>query len=170
MVAPHPGIQILNDRLTKQVLGTLAGSTVILINGNYNGLTSGFLIKKLNYNYALIDAPADDSQAVLVGFARESLNVTEIKTRLETVFINPEDPSNANHQADARGIFWETLRILNGRAPLAHGLVSLGGGKGIPVPEANGWQGFCYNLDTAALVTGSGISMYNIWYGVWLSS
>jgi len=164
-------VVILKD-LAAGLLGTLGANIAIPIEVSHaTGLLNAYLMKKVSALIAVTNLTPGQGP-IIVGMARGGASVTEIKTAIE----NPDVDRNRKGQASVRDVLHETLVYLkpNGVADTADKtmvVVSLGGGKGIPFDEGEGWQWFAYNADTAALSTTDPRVHVNVTYwGAWLGN
>ncbi len=167
-IAKPQGIQILTDRVTGSALGTLAGITALAVEqGHGTGLLQSFLMKKLRIA-AAVDGLAQADGTILIGMARGDASVTEIKTALEDAQLERDNKT----QAAKRDVLHETVMLLKpigaGTTRVAEATISLGGGKGIPFEDGDGWQWFVYNVDSSALTTGGLVYLQASYWGVWL--
>ncbi len=130
------------------------------------GLLQSFLAKKLRAHITWLTPDAEDT--ILVGVARGDATVTEIKAALETEQVERD----MQDQANVRVVLHETVHLMhadvNSRIDPIDMEISLGGGKGIPFEDGDGWQWFAYNIDNADLVAGGEVVGYAVMYGVWL--
>ncbi len=165
-------VVILKTRLSSALdLGTLNVGVAVQFEADHGtGLLNAYLMKKVDCE-VWIDA-MDASDTILVGMARGGASVTEIKTALELTDLD----RSRQGQANVRVVLHETLRLIWRDA--AGGDVrqsirikeSLGGGKGIPFDEGEGWQWFAYNAGANNQVAGALINVIGTHYGAWLGS
>ncbi len=166
------GLQTLALRLNSDALGALAAdaSTTLV---KLDGLTRGFLLKKVIYALAYQAAATNDG--VIIGLAQASASVTEISTALGAMNIsNPNDATNRIKMDQWMVVYWETIRMLHPDATGAGVLainesISIGGGKGIPWAEDDGVQVFAYNPSTSVLTTGGLIDGIVGFQGIWFN-
>ncbi len=147
--------------------GTLAqGIAADLETAQSTGLLNAFLMKRVNAT-ALMDTP-DVSDTIIVGMARGDATVTEIKAAIELAQVERD----AQDQANARVVLHETKRYLFASTTVDTNIVhidaSLGGGKGIPFDEGDGWKWFMYNDGANDQVAGMTVRIMGTYYGVWL--
>ncbi len=146
-------------------VASLAANIAVDISTTYGtGLLQSFLMKKVIGTLSIKAAVAEER--VLVGIARGDATITEIKAAME----NSQLERDLQGQANVRVVLHETVRWLNDEGDqIVHLDVSLGGGKGIPFEDGDGWKVFAYNPDNGALSAGSqeilGVLTY---FGVWL--
>ncbi len=159
-------VEILKDTTRGVALGTILTATALSVeSGHGTGLLHSFLMKKVMANVGI--RAGTIGELIIVGLARGDASVGEIKAAMEAVQLERDIVT----QASNRVVLYETLRILNldpSQQPM-HYEVSLGGGKGIPFEDGDGWQWFVYNVGSATLTTGALISMDATYYGVWLN-
>ncbi len=151
------GIQTLPE-LFRTIIGALASDTAVIVSADYStGLTRDFLLKKIRTYVYLEDFT--EAKAHIIGFARGDMTIAEIGTALATQLKDPEDFQLWDSFANAKGIFWETLRLIGGiqagnvatHTPIWNETISIGGGKGIPLEAAHGIQIFLFNPDGSAV-------------------
>lgn len=156
------------------VHGALAAQTALQVVNQYAGanLTRTFLMKKARVTYAIKALTNDEN--IVIGMARGTATVTQIKDALEED-IDPESSDYLEKQGSVRMVIWESIRQVMQNAEGNGGPVcdsyefQLGGGRGIPFQENEGWQWFVYNPTTgSALTTGSSSRFQNVYYGAWL--
>ncbi len=155
--------------MDSDAFGTLAANTALIINTAFGStLTRSFLIKQAMFRMQTDGMTADES--VIIGLCNASATIAEIASALSTLVADPDDASSPAVAAARQMIFWETLHIFGGAAKDPHNeVMSLGGGKGIPVKEATGLAIFAYNPSTAALTTGGVLNGLIVLRGVWLN-
>ncbi len=160
-------VEILPNRISATAgLPSLAAVTAVQIAGGHStGLLQSFLMKRVTARWALKGGV--DEEIILIGMARGDATVTEIKAALETTQVE----RNQKNQAAVRDVLFETLKIIRHEKDggMAEIDVSIGGGKGIPFEDGDGWQWFAYNLDNDSLSAGAQEIMGQLcYYGVWL--
>ncbi len=165
------GLQFNPVRLNNDALGALAADTAVQLNQAIgSGSTQSFLAKRIKYALGITDAT--DTDGIIIGIASGSATVAEIQAALTVTVSNPDDAGSKAVSANKRNIWWETVRYLHAEASQGHIVlnedISLGGGKGIPMKEADGFQLFAYNPSTAALTTGMTVQGLLMFSGVWL--
>ncbi len=163
-------VEILTHNIApSSTVASLAANTAVVFNNNFGtGLLRSFLMKRVKALFFLKGAVA--GELFLVGIARGDATVTEIKTALEQVQLERD----LQDQANTRVILHDSLELITGLAADSTGMakieISLGGGKGIPFEEGDGWQWFIYNVDDGAASAGSQqIQGRATYYGVWLN-
>ncbi len=157
------GIVIQTARLTDDVIGTLAGTTAVVVDSAFTGITQNFLIKKIRTQLMLELIGA--TEGVIMFYAAGDLTVAQVATIMGTSELGPAE---SDEGALSRKIYWETVRIVEALNPVYTIDVSLGGGKGIPSFEGVGYQLFAFNPQggsLAAVVLASGTQAI---YGVWM--
>ncbi len=164
-------VDILSHNITNSAAADSLGSrTVAVINSDFGtGLLQSFLMKKAHLMLWAEDFVAGET--VIVGIARGDATITEIKTALETAQLERD----MQDQANVRVVLLESLGIVGVHAPAGEGAIhtdltfSVGGGKGIPFENGDGWQLFAYNPSGNAISNATqfiqGVATY---YGVWL--
>lgn len=127
-------------------------------------MNRSFLLKHVKATLVLESPDNDDN--IVVGLARGDASVTQIKAALE---LDPVD-SDLEEQAQARTILWETVRVLYVGLTDAQQYidVSIGGGKGIPFEQNEGWQWFAYNQGANDQVAGAVVVGIGMLAGIWL--
>ncbi len=165
-------VVILRDQIENVAIATLAVKVAVAVDTAHGtGLQNAFLMKKIRAIIWVDDM--DVSDAILVGIARGSATITDIKSALE----NNNVDRNKKQQAAMRDVLFETLTILT--APTGgsdtgqayHLLeVSVGGGKGIPFDEGEGWQWFAYNMGANNQVAGALLNADVTYWGAWLGN
>ncbi len=152
-------------------LGTLASKDVVEFGGSYHeALEEDFRILKCEYMMAIAPAQAITvlDGPIVIGFAAANLSAAEIEECIEAVPVNRgdillektmrpvwpleimvfEDPDTGNSGAFVRkGSFNPKWTFQN----------------------PDGWVWWIYNLSTAALTTGSLLSIFAKYFGVWVS-
>ena len=163
-------VEILTDSVDAFGLGTLASKTALVVQSDHGtALLKSFLMKKFIANLALKTPDAGD--VIIVGLARGDATVTEIANALQATQFERDLQTQANR----RMVLMESLRIFhgtdtaNGGMRALHYEVSVGGGKGIPFEDGDGWQWFVYNPDDGSLAAGSEIMGIVVYFGVWLN-
>ena len=160
-------VEILVDTAASVAIGTLGGSTALQWEGEKStALKQSFLMKKVRASIAI--AGLSVNEPILFGMARGDATVAQIKTALTQNQLERD----AKDQAAVRDVLHETVRVgMHGNGDgnfVLNYEVSLGGGKGIPFEDGDGWQWFVFNLRTGAMTTGATISAGLAYYGVWL--
>ncbi len=152
-------------------LATLAPAIAVsVVTTHGTGLLNAFLMKKARGTLWIDDMDASDM--LIVGMARGDATITEIKAALE----NADVARDRTGQASIRQVVNETLTLIWRDAAAGDVRqsmeieVSLGGGKGIPFGEGQGWQWFVYNAGANAQVAGALFNMEMTYYGAWLGS
>lgn len=164
------GLHILKETTRGVTLGTLLTATALSVeSGHGTGLLQSFLMKKVMANI-YIDNGTPGQGPILVGMAQGDKSVSEIKSALEQIELERD----LVDQATIKGVLHETLRMITfghtiDGGNVVHMNVSLGGGKGIPFEEGDGWQWFVYNVGSGALATTApAFHMDATYYGVFL--
>ncbi len=169
MAAIQSGLQTQPIRMDSDALGTLAANTALILNSGFGSLlTRSFLIKQVRHALQTDGMAADET--VIIGLCNALATIAEIASALSTLVADPDDASSPATAANRQMIFWETLHAFGGAARDPHNeVVSLGGGKGIPVKEATGLAIFAYNPSASALTTGGLVNGLVVIRGVWLN-
>ncbi len=177
---PTKGIQTLPDHLRGD-LTTLASDTAEIIGLGYGpNLTRDFLLKKIRTQLYFGDLFL--RTGLIVGFARGDMTIAEIATVLATELPDPEDYQKIDDYAKVNGIFWETLRIVDGTfddvggaGPPVQGAQakyeitqSLGGGKGLPLEAGHGIQMFVFNPSSVTINDSTKYAGTYQLVGVWM--
>ncbi len=171
---PHKeAVVILKTFRAEEAIGTLAKADALIVN-NDQGVTmlNAFLMKKVKATCWIDDMDASDM--LIVGMARGKATVANIKSAME---LNQLDRGKKD-QANVRDILHETLRLIWLPVPIATARgrqmveieVSLGGGKGIPFDEEEGWTWFVWNAGANDQVGGAFFFMEATYWGAWLGS
>lgn len=162
-------VEIIVESVDAFGLATLVSKTAVVVQSDHStGLLQSFLMKKVRV--AMVLKTPDAGDAIILGMARGDATVTEIKTALETIQLERD----LQQQANVRMVIHELTRAFpglesaNGGVRVLNYEVSIGGGKGIPFEDGDGWKWFCYNLDDGDLIAGSEVMGQNTIYGVWL--
>ncbi len=163
-------VVILKDQALSVALSTLVNQTALAVEtGHGTGMLRSFLMKKVVADIVIEGITAGEGNPMLVGMARGEATVTDIKTAIELIQLERSDLL----QAQVRMVLHETVRMVsfveNTTVGRAHVAASLGGGKGIPFEEGDGWQWFVYNMSNGTLTTGGAFNLDAIYYGVWLN-
>ncbi len=146
-----------------QDLDTLAINTaLVLLSGRSTGMLQSFLMKKVLADVHL--SLPDVGDTIMVGMARGDATITEIKAAMEMT----QRERDMTQQASVREVLWETVRMLTDEVPYVRIVESIGGGKGIPFEDGDGWQWFAYNMGDNAQVGGASVVISATEYGVWL--
>ncbi len=148
-------------------VGALTANVALAGGTDYaTGLLASFLMKKVEFSHFLETPDAED--LLIIGMARGDATITEIKTAIEKKQVE----RSKKDQANTRDILWETVRHISANSAAdsmaIHQVVSLGGGKGIPFEEGDGWQWFIYNKGLNDQVAGAFVRSNATYYGVWL--
>lgn len=149
-------------------LGTLNTQVAVAITTAHgSGLKRAFLMKHVTVDASLITS--DEGDVIMIGIARGGASVTEIKSAMENADVD-EDKKG---QASVRDVAQETVHMLVNTGDTGQGHkvridVSLGGGKGIPFAEDEGWQWFAYNFGVDNQVAGAFVVLNGTVSGVWL--
>ncbi len=157
------GIQILTDQAVNISPSTLASRTALVIESTHStGLNEAFLMKKVRGIVAWSTITAGDARKLLIGMSRGTVSVTSIKSAME----NPIFERNKKEQAIKRDVLMETITPVTWEsfdgteAIFDTGMISLGGGQGIPFDEDLGWQWFIWNFANGALGDSSGMDLW----------
>ncbi len=148
-------------------LATLqAGVAVVIENAHSTAMLESFLMKRVEATFVLQTPDVDDH--IIIGMSRGDATVAEIKAAIELTQLERD----LQDQANARVVLHETKRMLTGNDGVVgdkvHLKVSLGGGKGIPFDDGDGWAWFAYNAGSNDQVAGAFIGGNGTYYGVWL--
>ncbi len=161
---------LLTDKAGPLALATLDTVTALSIESTHGtAMLNAYLMKHVRAALSL-ETPDVDDGPFLVGMARGGASITEIKAAIE----NADLDRNRQGQANIRVVLFETVRMFGSTESSATGPfiemdVSLGGGKGIPFDEGEGWQWFIYNMGSQ-LVAGSFINLFASYAGAWLGN
>lgn len=133
-------------------------------------LLNAFLMKRVRAEIVLQDAVAQEGP-ILVGMARGKATIAEIKAAVEMLQLD----RSRQQQADVRVVLFETVRAMFDSNSGSGRVVwtideSLGGGKGIPFDEGEGWQWFAYNADASNLTGNAFIKLQATYFGAWLGN
>ncbi len=165
------GIQILIEQEVNVALLTLASRTALAIATDHaTALNEAFLMKKVRMILNLRAITAGQAGRLLIGMARGTVSVTSIKSAMENNIFE----RNKKEQAIKRDVLFETLTPVTWEsfdginAIYDSGMISLGGGKGIPFDDDLGWQWFVWNVSSGALATGSICDFHATYWGIWL--
>ncbi len=170
------GLQFIPLRLNSDALGTLGSDTAIVFNNAFVNNTQSFLVKQLGMHYNINGMTAGDN--VIVGLANGSATAAEIASSMTQLVTDPDDASSLAVTAAKQIIFWETIRSIScpgtptgtaATSQVINEMVSLGGGKGIPLKEDNGLAIFAFNTQSGALTTGGVVNGFFVLKGVWLN-
>ncbi len=172
------GIQILPDIIQNVQLSTLGPNIALQLSSTYSAaLLKSFLMQKAQFEILLEEIdPLDFNSHILFGLARGGdVGVTEIAAALQKAQVEPD----RKDQAIIRDVLHDTVRLFqpdrwsitvgdHASARLSY-TVNLGGSKGIPFENGDGWQLFAYNVGNLAIpISGSRIFGKVTYYGVWL--
>ncbi len=158
--SPAAGIQTLPEAVRSTAMRSLASDTSVIINSSYGtALLQDFLLKKLRYQFIL--AAYNPASMYIMGFCRGDMAIAEISAALATQLVDPQDFQSWDSFAQAKGIYWQTLRTLAGVTNTADagevinvdGDVSIGGKNGIPLEHGVGIQMFIFNPSGATTGT-----------------
>ncbi len=165
------GIQIISEQAVNVSLGTLASRTaLLLLDDHASALNEPFLMKKVRITAHLTGLTAGQGLRISIGLARGGASVTQIKSALEDNLFE----RNKKGQAAKRDVLSESLTevtIENFDGTICNfdsGMISLGGGKGIPFDEDIGWQWFIWNKSASGMTTGSVFALIATYWGIWL--
>jgi len=165
------GIQILSHQEVNVSIGTLASRTALVVLSDHaTALKTPFLMKKTRMLIEYLGITAGEASRIIIGMARGTVSVTQIKAALEDNLFD----RTKKDQAAKRDVMHETItpvtwESFDGTAALFDtGMVSLGGGGGIPFDEDIGWQWFAWNMSGGAMTTGSTFHLLGTSWGIWL--
>ncbi len=165
------GIQIVTEQEVNLSLGTLASRTsLVLVADHDTELLEPFLMKKVRCIALLRGLTAGEGARIIIGISRGDASVTQIKAAIEDLLFQ----RSKKGQAAKRDVLFETLtrvtwESFDGTTCIFDtGMISLGGGKGIPFDEQLGWQWFAHNISASAMTTGSAFDMNSTAWGIWL--
>lgn len=173
-IAQKQSVVILKDTVSGGgngfALGTLANVTALVFESTHGtGMLNAYLMKRVQASLTIVTADANDGPFV-IGMARGGATVTEIKAAIEMAQLD----RSRQQQADVRVVLHETLRMAHfptsgNEANIQVIQESLGGGKGIPFDEGEGWQWFIYNLGPAQ-IAGAFVFLEASYWGAWLGN
>ncbi len=153
------GIQTLPESM-RTALATLATDTALEINSSYgSALTRSILLKQIRIYYGILDGTAGD--AVITGFCRGDMSLAQIAAALSSALVDPKVLSQSDEFALRNGIYWQTVRLLQGQASALSTInetISIGGKKGIPVEKGIGMKMFAFNPAGSSFTTGAVIA------------
>ncbi len=165
------GIQIISEQEVNISQGTLASRTALdLITDHATALKEPFLMKKVRMQVLWNTVTPVNMFRVVIGMARGDASITAIKAALEDNLFE----RNLKGQAAKRDVMFETITPVTIRSfddvtgLFDTGMISLGGGKGIPFDEEIGWKWFSFNRSAGALTTGSTMDVLGNAWGIWL--
>lgn len=165
------GIQILAEQVVNLSVGTLASRTALLLADDFaTALNEPFLLKKVRMVATHGNMTAGDNGKIIIAMARGTVSVASIKSAME----NPAFLRNKKEQAIKRDVLFETITPMGiesfdgTEAFFDSGMISVGGGKGIPFDEDLGWQWFIWNFSNGAFQTGSVFNLHVTYWGIWL--
>ncbi len=161
-------VEIIVEAANGVALGALGSSTALIIDSTHaTALLTSFLMKKVRAMVKVVGAAVGD-EALVCGMARGDVTVGQILTALTGAQLERDNVG----QAQRRVVAHETVTPLvpNGDGTTMTAIIeaSLGGGKGIPFEDGDGWQWFVYNAGSGALTTGSTAILLGTYWGVWL--
>ncbi len=157
-------VVILPDNQPTFGLSTLAAQTALKVQQYHEtNMKRAFLVKHVKGGFSILGLTATQGP-VLLFMARGNRSTTQIKTAIENAQLGPDQ----ENQAQVRDVLWETVMMFTSLVEVIHLDVTIGGGKGIPFNEAEGWAWYAYNLDTGALTTGATVHFETAVSGVWL--
>ncbi len=173
-ISTPKGLQRLTLRGTVAA-ATLADLTAIAV-AALDNFTQPFLVKKVRGQLAVTGLTPGESLEVML--SRHDSSLAELADAAQLVNVDPVADPNAYQieQTEAtKHIWWETRRTALGAASgrgsmeIYHIDVSIGGGKGIPIAEANGVRCVAFNGNNGgALTTGATVHCNLEILGVWL--
>ncbi len=147
--------------------GALAAGTALLVTGDMDTeFDAPFLVKSVDIHWGWLTSTAAD--VLIMGLAQGDMSAAEIGAALGQALTDPFDVGERGALTTARGIFWETVRILDAVTQRVRTeRISIGGGKGIPIAEVKGINQFIFNHGGGALTDANG-AMLTVIKGVWL--
>ncbi len=163
-------VQILVESLAGTTLGQVdAGEAVITVNVHGTGLLQSYLMKKVRASIVVTGITAPEGDHMVVGMARGDASVSEIATAIRQTQLERDRVS----QAQRRIVLHETLTLLKVSGNIDNRLVaeidmSLGGGRGIPFEDGDGWAWFIFNVHDDVVATGGNMSVQATYWGIWL--
>ncbi len=168
-----------NGQVEDIALSTLAARTAILADGDFNGITATFLIKRIRYFLELTGVTANEGPFIIV-LAPGNASIPEITDALtKRNTAGPDDVTQVLTEDSVwAGAFQDSVEFMR---PPSGGTEStvwvtsgdwhvLGGGKGLPAVEGGGWTLNIFNADNGALTTGAILKGTYQLQGVWLGS
>ncbi len=162
-------IVIIPLRVQESALGTLGAQTSADLEAAHDTeMLSSFLAKRARVDI-MVAGLTDQEGPLYVMMTRGEATQAEIASAIQTGIVRRDDVQ----QGEIRRVLWETARMLapigdGGTKAAVHIDVSLGGGKGIPFDEGQGWNWSVFNSG-AQLTTGAAVSLFGSLMGVWLN-
>ncbi len=168
------GLTLINLPVNSVAISTLAARTPIALVTGFDAMTAAFLVKRVRYFLYLTTVNTLDGPfAVGVGPG----NATQAEAAAAITVGNTSGPLDLTQMNDADNqynVFQNSLEMLRSMSDTGVNWQSMGSwfslGKGLPLPEGSGIDGWLYNLDDAAMITGAIIKGIIQIQGVWLGS
>lgn len=164
------GIQIISMQEVNLSIDSLASRTALkIVSDHESALKEPFLMKKVRLMATARNITPNQGWRIVIGLARGGVSVTQIKAALEDNLFE----RNKKGQAAKRDVLFETLTLIKRtnfdgtHGTYDSGMISLGGGKGIPFDEDGGWQVFAFNFGAGAMTT-MDLDFLGVAWGVWL--
>ncbi len=171
IVAKKQEVQILTDTATGAAVGALAANIAVQVEGAHStGLLQSYLMKKVKASFVIEGLTSGEGNHLIAGIARGDASIAEIQTAITGTQLERDRVS----QAQKRVVLHETLTalpvsaILDTRTMTMEIEISLGGGRGIPFEEGDGWQWFVINIDDSTITTGATFALRATYWGIWL--
>ncbi len=163
---------VIQSILISVSLGTLSPGARLALSTAFQGITQGFLMKKVKVflfiegitssegPFAFALSPGDVSDA-------EAANALTAATTTDA-----HDTSARLSQENQWNIIQSTLKMFQPQRTAGEDawiMEEISLGKGIPFGEDTGWTPNLFNLDPSALTTGASVKGIIQFYGIWLN-
>ncbi len=162
---------VINTLAVNVALGTLSPGARLAISTAFQGITQGFLMKKIRY-MLFLEGITSSEGPFAVCLSPGDASDAEVANAISAVWTTDEHDTTARlSQENQWNIIQSSLKMLQPQRTAGEDAwiiedVSLG--KGIPFGEDTGWTPNILNLDPSALTTGASLKGLIQFYGVWL--
>ncbi len=146
---------------------TLADQTAIVLSGQYDALSVGFLMTHLQVQFLLKGATANEGPLLVAMFYGAS-SLTDVQETITRTIIPRLQQDRAAAQRMVLKVGIHQMMARTGGDRTASLKIDMGFGKGIPFPEEEGLQFVLFNDSGSALTTGAQVFTHGIVTGVLL--
>ncbi len=168
------GLQWLPVQIDSPI-SSLAADTAAIVDQSYGAgnLKRAFLCKQIFYNLSL--RGGNVGEVGLLAIVGGGADIASFELALTTTIPDPNDVETWGTIAAKRQIWWETLRLLLNSVTTsgnsAHNeIISIGGGKGIPMTVDQGVAAMIFNPSTtAAFAAGTRLVGQITYVGIWMN-
>ncbi len=162
---------VINSILINSALGTLSPGARLNLSTAFQGITQGFLMKKIRL-FLFIEGITSSEGPFAFALSAGDVSDAEAANALTTAWTTDEHDTTAKlSQVNQWNILQSSLKMFQPQRTAGEDawlIEDISLGKGIPFGEDTGWTPNLFNLDPSALITGASIKGLIQFYGVWL--